>query len=455
MPLIVDRFDQHRLADIAHFKETILDNPYIPEDHRPHPKQAQFLMLPHKEAFFGGAAGGGKSDALLMGAAQYVHVPDYAAIIFRRTFQRLNLDGSILDRARDWFLKHPEVKYNDRDHKFTFPSGATIAFGHMQYEKSKNQYLGPEYQYVGFDEATEFTYSQYRFMFIRLRRVVGLNVPIRMRSASNPGGPGHEWVKRRFINPAGRYSDRKFIPSKLEDNPSLHGDEYVETLTENLDQVDLARYLGGDWDIREAGSKFKRSWITFIDDQDIPRDTYFVRYWDLAATEAEPGKDPDWTVGALVGEHRGQYYVADVKRIRATPKETEDFILGTARQDGRDIPVYMEQEPGASGKVAIDHYARHVLRGFAFYGWPTHKNKEVRFNPVSSIAQNGNMYVVRTAQNIDPYLDVLEAFPFGEHDDDADATSGAVEALNASPEADVDPDLSYAEEELTEADLFT
>ena len=212
--------------------------------HEPHPKQAQFLTCEAFEAFYGGAAGGGKSDALLMAALQFVHVPGYSALIIRRTFPDLNKPGAIMDRAREWLIPQ-EVKWNGDDKRFTFPSGATLSFGYLDSDKDRYQYQGAELQFVGFDEVTQLPEPWYLYLVSRVRRPEGLAVPLRVRSAGNPGGIGHGWVKRRFVD-ANDPASRAFIPARLADNPSLDQEEYTRTL-ELLDPVTRRQLLEGIW----------------------------------------------------------------------------------------------------------------------------------------------------------------------------------------------------------------
>ena len=214
---------------------------YIP--HRPTPKQAAFLLLPHREAFYGGAAGGGKSDALLMAALQYVDVPGYAALMLRQSYSDLSLPGALMDRARSW-LSGTDAVWNEQRKTWRFPSGATLTFGYLEREADKYRYQGPEFQYIAFDELTQFSESQYRYLFSRLRRLEGFNVPLRMRSASNPGGIGHQWVMERFIT--NRAPGRIFIPATLDDNPHLDRAEYIESLS-HLDSGTRDQLLHGDW----------------------------------------------------------------------------------------------------------------------------------------------------------------------------------------------------------------
>jgi len=224
--------------------------------HTPHPKQAEFLALTCREALYGGAAGGGKSDALLMGALQYVHVPGYAAICFRRTYSDLALPGAIMDRAHDW-LRGTDAHWDGTKKTFTFPSGATLSFGYMQHANDRFRYQGAEFQYAAFDELTQFPESAYRYILSRLRRPTGMPVPIRARGASNPGGVGHAWVKRRFVDPEAADEGRAFIPARLADNPSLDQEEYLLTL-DQLDVQTRRQLRDGEWVQDGSGLVYQR-----------------------------------------------------------------------------------------------------------------------------------------------------------------------------------------------------
>lgn len=218
---------------------------YVP--HTPHPKQAEFLALECREALYGGAAGGGKSDALLMAALQYVHVPGYSALILRRTYADLSLPDAIMARAKEW-LAGTDAVWNDRDKCFRFPSGAVLQFGFLDTEKDKYRYQGGAYHFIAFDELTQFPEAWYRYLFSRLRRPHGSAVPPRVRAATNPGGIGHEWVRRRFIDPGD--SERPFIPARLDDNPSLDAEEYRGALSV-LDTTTRRQLEEGLW-VRDA-----------------------------------------------------------------------------------------------------------------------------------------------------------------------------------------------------------
>lgn len=406
------------------YSQTVRQNKWIP--HRPHPKQTLFLLLNCREALYGGAAGGGKSEALMMAALQYVDVPKYSAIIFRRCYTDLSLPGALMDRSQEW-LGGTRARFNSINHVWTFPSGATLAFGNLEAERDKYRYQSAEFQYVGFDELTQFTETQYRYLFSRLRRHENSPIPLRMRAASNPGNIGHDWVKQRFMVEGEAYG-RVFIPAKLADNPSLDQASYVRSLNE-LDPVTRKQYLDGDWTARRGGSIFLREWFKIV--AEAPVGLKCVRFWDMAATEPKPNTDPDYTVGALVGEQNGIYYVLDVKRIRSNPLNVEMLIKQTAQLDQNGTSIFMEQEPGSSGVGQIDYYARQVLQGFSFWGIKSTGPKAERAVPVSSAAAAGNVKLKQASWN-GAFLDEFEGFPQGAHDDMVDAVSGAFQQLKRS-----------------------
>ncbi len=215
--------------------------------HAPHPKQAEFLALECLEALYGGAAGGGKSDALLMAALQYAHVPGYNALLLRRTFRDLNQPEAIMARSHEW-LRGTDATWNDRDKRWTFPSGATLTFGYCDTDKDRYQYAGAALQFIGWDELTQFPEGWYTWLFSRLRRLRTSPVPLRVRGATNPGGLGHEWVRRRFVADG---STRPFVPALLVDNPSVDADTYRLSLAQ-LDHTTRLQLEEGVW-VRDAG----------------------------------------------------------------------------------------------------------------------------------------------------------------------------------------------------------
>ena len=399
--------------------------PFCPE--QPSITQKVFLRTNALEALFGGAAGGGKSSALLMAALQYVDVPGYSAILFRRTYADLALPGALMDRFRSWISNYDDVHWNANSYVATFPSGARISFGYLNNTNDYLRYKGSEFQFVGMDEVTEIRESDYRYLFSRLRRPASgelSKVPLRMRAASNPAP---NWVRQRFIV-EGKQEGRIFVPSFLTDNPGIDAESYRQALSA-LDPIERRRLEMGDWWATTLGTLFNRTDFPIIDHTELPQmtsATRVVRYWDLAATEpSSTNTDPDWTVGTLMLFDGGIAYVMDVRKIRAKADRVEAFISQTAQEDGHAVAIRMEQEPGSSGKALIDQYARYVVPGYDLIGVRPTGDKITRARPFAAAVANGNVRLVRGPW-ISDWLDEFSSFPEAcNHDDQVDSAVGA------------------------------
>ena len=238
----------------------IRPSPYWPSYSLSVPQGAFHSLQWVLEMLYGGAAGGGKTDALLEAAVQYSDVPGYKAILLRKTFTQLSQADGLIDRSHEWLTGR--AKWNDQKHRWTFPSGAILEFGHLQHEKDRFNYQGSAFDFIGLDELTHFTEAEYRYLFSRLRRHPDSPIPPRVRAASNPGGVGHRWVKRRFIDKLPDPDDpsdtpekcaaRVFMPAKLSDNPGIDQEAYRLAL-DQLDAQERAQLLDGDWDARPPG----------------------------------------------------------------------------------------------------------------------------------------------------------------------------------------------------------
>lgn len=411
----------------AEFIVYVLENKYIKEV--PTLRQAEFLLHGELEGGFGGQAGPGKTSALLMSALMYVHEPSYAAILFRKTYRDLSLPGSLMDRSHLW-LRDTDAKWDAIDKRWVFPSGAKLQFGYLDSATDHFRYQSAEFTFVGIDEATQIPERQYLYMFSRLRRNKdNMNIPLRFRIATNPGNISHDFIKGRFVLPTKtelKTENRFWIPAALKDNPHVDQTSYTEALSK-LDPITRAQLAAGDWDVELTGGMFKRSDFEIVDD--YPHDANIVRAWDLAATEKVGDNDPDWTAGVLLAEQDGIYWVVDVKHVRATPGDVEDLIYQTAQLDPYHTRIFMEKEPGSAGVNVIDHYARNVLKGFAFKGIPVTGNKIVRAQPVSAAASYGNIKLVRGHWN-NEFLNELSLFPTPKvHDDIVDSLSLSFEQL--------------------------
>lgn len=241
------RFAAHQAALSRHSE-------WVP--HRPWAKQLAFLALPELEALYGGAAGGGKTDALLAAALEHVDTPGYSALLLRRTFPDLALPGAIMDRASAW-LGDTRATWNERDKQWSFPKGAKLQFGYCDSESDLQRYKSAEFQFIGVDELTEWPERWYTFLFSRLRRLKGSTIPLRMRGATNPDGPGYGWVRERFGIPENtemrepiRHASRVFFPARAEDNPALDLPAYelaLEQMAGGRDGVKWRQLRRGLW----------------------------------------------------------------------------------------------------------------------------------------------------------------------------------------------------------------
>lgn len=235
-------------------------------------KQDLFINAEAFEVLFGGAAGGGKSHGQLIDALLYaLKYPKSSQIIFRSTFA--DLEKSLIRKSRDLYPKRV-ADYNDSKHTWKLKNGSIIDFGYIQYEKDVYQYQSAEYDVIRFDELTHFTEFEYLYMISRCR---GANpYPKHVKSSTNPGGIGHTWVKKRFIdigepnkvhncrlseeNPT--MSTRIFIPSLVQDNKFMleYDPDYVNRL-DALPEKERKALKYGDWDIFDGVffSEFRRS----------------------------------------------------------------------------------------------------------------------------------------------------------------------------------------------------
>jgi predicted phage terminase large subunit-like protein len=364
-----------------------------------------------------------------MAALQWVTFPKYAAIILRTSYQDLTLPEGLIPRSHEW-LGATRAKWNEQTHTWKFPAGSTLTFGYLENANDVFRYKSSAYQFIGWEELTEFPREyDYTYLFSRKRKLKGSKVPTLVRATTNPDGIGAEWVYNRFQpdTPEKRAPLRDFISSLLDDNPHIDQEDYERSLKE-LDPVTQLQLRRGVWKVVKEGNKFKRDWFQFVDQ--VPADGHSVRYWDLAATEPKKGRDPDWAVGARVKLCSGEYYIEDIQRTRGNPGEVEKLITDTAVMDGPEVSIYMEQEPGASGKFVIDDFARRSLSGYAFEGVRPTGAKEVRINIFSAACYNKLVYLFRAHWNSEL---ISECLPYPNpkiHDDQLDAVSGAIAKLH-------------------------
>lgn len=426
--------------------------------------QTAFLSTTADIAIYGGAAGGGKSFALLLEILRHYLNPLFTAIVFRRNTTHIRNPGGLLDESKKLFALLGAT-LRELDLLWTFPKGMRVKFAHLEYESTVLDYQGAQIPLIGFDELTHFTEQQFWYMLSRNRSASGVRSYI--RATTNPDADSWVakliswWIDQETGYPIAARSgvirwfvrvdndlvwadtekelkDRypglepksfTFIAASLDDNKILMRNDpgYRANLLAQ-GRVDRERLLKGNWKVRfSAGSYFRREYFPVVDRLNNVGIVRVVRYWDRAATKpTEQTPDPDWTVGVKLAKlTTGNWVVLDVIRMRESPLKVEQTVVQTARQDGYDCVVGLEQDPGSAGVADVDNMVR-KLSGFQVEVCKPTQSKGIRAKPVSAQCERGNVCVIAAPWN-DPFLSTLENFGDDStgHDDDVDALSGA------------------------------
>lgn len=441
--------------------------------------QTAFMSSPADIIIYGGAAGGGKTYALLLEALRHKDVKGFGAVIFRHNYNQITAEGGLWDASQKIFGQVPDAhpRKSPKLH-WKFDGGSKLNFAHIEREDDLQSWQGTEIAYIGFDELTHFTKHQFLYMLSRNRSTCGVKPYV--RATCNPdvdswvaefiswwidqdtGYPIPErsgqiqwmvnindvisWFSTREegirfaieqgIEPKTAEKLSKsvtFIASKLEDNKVLMENDpgYIANLLA-MTEVDKERLLKGNWKIKAAAGKyFLRSQVRMIDR--LPNDIImWCRAWDLAATDEDEDGDADFTAGVLMGLRRtGTVVVAHVINQRIKAGDVEKLVLNTSISDrarfGFQYVIRVPQDPGGAGKTLAAHYVK-LLTGFNIKIVPVSGSKELRATPLAAQWQNGNIEVLIGDWN-DAYFSQLESFPESKHDDMVDGSSDAFTEL--------------------------
>ena len=222
--------------------------------------QTDFLAAGETDVLYGGAAGGGKSYAMLVDPLRFAHRAAHRALILRRSMPELR---ELIDKSRELYPKaFPGCRYREVEKLWNFPSGAKVEFGFLERDADVYRYQGQAYSWIGFDEITHLpTEFSWNYLASRLRTTDSEIVPY-MRCTANPGGSGAQWVKKRYISPAPPNESfmgddgitRKFIPARLNDNPYLAQDGRYEQMLKSLPPTQRKQLLEGNWEIAEGAA---------------------------------------------------------------------------------------------------------------------------------------------------------------------------------------------------------
>ena len=321
------------------------------------------------EALYGGAAGGGKSDCALAEALRQVEIPYYRGLILRKTYPQLT---ELIDRSYEIYkAAFHKAKYNDQKHVWTFPSGAKIFFGSMQHTKDRTNYQGKRYDYIDFDELTQFLWEEYSYMFSR-NRPNGPGTRCYMRAQANPGGVGHGWVKERFITagkpmqtiweqvniryPDGhietRWKSRIFVPSSVFDNKILlaNDPDYLTRLA-SMPEQERNALLYGDWDTF-AGQVFTE-WRNDSDRYDDRVNTHVITPFEIPKSWSiycgmDWGYSRPFAVGWYAVDHdRRLYRIREYYGCTGTPNQG---VKMEPTAVAREIKRIESEDPNLKGR---------------------------------------------------------------------------------------------------------
>lgn len=289
----------------------------------PLPSQQMFLDATEPEVLFGGQAGPGKSSGILMRGLKYVDVPGYSALLLKKTYADLSRAGALMDRLGGW-LAPTAARWVDREKAWRFPSGAVVAFGYLDNVNDHLNYQGPEYQLIGIDELTQHRETQPLWMQTRLRSIKELGVPEQFVATTNPGGPGHRWVKARYVDPLTRADGCRFIPARLEDNIHIDVDSYRKKLMRQGETV-RRQLLEGEWieDVQGLVYKFipSRNLTSALPDS---HDWSYVLGVDFGASQSKPTTSFSvWAYSVSLGQ---VYLVLSYKQAALTVSDIADTV---------------------------------------------------------------------------------------------------------------------------------
>jgi hypothetical protein len=306
--------------------------------------QERFLAAPETDVLFGGAAGGGKSYAMVVDPLRYGHKRAHRALILRKSLKELR---DLIDISRNLYPQvFPGAKYKESEKIWTFPSGARIEFGYLEQDSDVYQYQGQAYTWIGFDEITHLhTEFPWNYLGSRLR-TTDPDIELYMRATANPGGPGHTWVKKRYIDPAEpgiSFKDehgisRKFIPAKLSDNPYLAKDGRYEQMLMSMDEVTRRRLLDGDWNVIEGSAfpEFTRE-LHVVQPFSIPHNWFRFKGVDYGYSA------PSAAVWCAVDPDDGTILVyRELYRSGLTGEDLARFMVELEISESRSIPGVLD-----------------------------------------------------------------------------------------------------------------
>lgn len=410
--------------------------------------QSLLLTCPADDILFGGARGGGKTDALLGDAGTYSQTwaPHFRGLLIRRTYDELD---EVVARSQDLFLPLG-AKWQAGRYTWRFPWGGFLKLRYLKRDEDASGYQGHSYNWLGKDEGGNFPQvGPLDKLSATLRDKNG--VPIREIMTANPGGPGQSWIVDRYIRnrtPMVPWRDpdtgrvRVYIPSRLSDNRELVGSDpnYARRLRGAGPSWLVAAWLNGDWFATQEGGVIKSKWWKRYDLANpdatpleirlsLPpgRVAAWVHSWDTAY-KADQVNDPSvGTVWAVMED--GNAYLCDVWRERVEYPDLRTAVVAMYDKWGADVVLI---EDKASGQSLIQELRSRT--GIPVKAIEPEGDKVTRAVTSTLLMEAGRMHLPNRATWLLDYETELTSFPTkGVHDDQVDSTSQFLEWLRRFP----------------------
>lgn len=432
---------------------------------RPQPgPQELFLSTPADIAIIGGSVYGGKTWCLVVEALRHVDNPGFNFVCFRREMPDIANPGGLWDESWKWYPSLGGVP-RENTHEWSFPSGAWGKFAGLQLEKDKEGYKGAQICLLMFDQLETFTESQFWYLWTRNRSLCGVSPYTRASVNPDPDSflakllswwidqdtgysiPERSGVIRFFVRvdeeirwstvecPPDRYDEHEalkeaaradlearypgngrwaqsltYVLARLQDNRiGTDLDPEYEAKVRALPYVERERLLGGDkggnWKVRAtAGKVFNRAWFEIVDE--VPNDCFWVRYWDKAGTQDAGCHSAGTRMGYSWSKRT--FYITSCIAGQWSAANREAVIDQTAKIDGQNVVIWVEQEPGSGGKESAENTIGRLV-GYACFADKVTGDKIRRAYPMSAQAEVGNVKLLRGDWN-EALLDELHGF---------------------------------------------
>lgn len=441
--------------------------------------QEAFLGSSADIAIYGGAAGGGKTWALLLEPLRHVCNPDFGAVFFRRSTVQIRNEGGLWDESEKVY---PDAGGDPSAHvlKWSFPSGATVSFGHLEHDKTRLNWQGSQIPLICFDELTHFSATQFWYMLSRNRSMCGVRPYVRATCNPDPDSwvaqfiawwidqetgyaiPERSGVVRWFVRVGDQiiWADKEddlsghtmpgadgkdvaipaksvtFVSSKLTDNKALMEADpgYMGNLL-SLSSIERERLLGGNWKVSAQGGIFKDEWWKYY--TALPDLTHRTIYADTAQKTKEQndysvfqcwGKSKDGKA-VLIDMVRGKWESPELRVHARAFWEKHKAITGKSVGRVRAFKV----EDKASGTDLIQSLKR---EGIPIVGIPRSIDKITRALDAAPMAESGNVLLPKDAPWLSDFLAEASAFPNGKNDDMVDPMMDAVSDMGSMSAAE-------------------